>query len=280
MKVIKTADGIIQAVAEAHRSGLSVGFVPTMGALHQGHLSLVRAASETCGLVVVSIFVNPTQFNDPEDLRRYPRDLEGDLRLLEKERTDLVFAPDVKEIYPEPDTRIFDLHPLDQVMEGRFRPGHFNGVAQVVSRLFELVNPDVAFFGRKDFQQLTIIRRLVGILGLKVRIVGCPIIRESDGLAMSSRNQLLSREERAAAPHISQVLREATELTGKMKPEELVTWVTTAVNKHPLLQVEYFEIVDDELLMPVTDWEQKVNKVGCIAVHLGKVRLIDNMVFA
>jgi len=279
MEVIETAAGLRLHIEKARKSGVKVGFVPTMGALHEGHLSLVRAASDENGLVVVSIFVNPTQFNDPEDLRRYPRNLEGDLGMLNKVKTDLVFAPSVDEMYPEPDTRVFDLHPLDQVMEGKFRSGHFNGVVQVVSRLFDIVRPDKAYFGMKDFQQLTIIRKMVKMLDMKIQIVGCPIIREADGLAMSSRNQLLLAEERKVAPEISRVLREASGLTHSMEPGQLQEWVIKEINKQPLLKVEYFEIVDDETLMPINDWNSPLNKVACIAVHLGKVRLIDNMVF-
>ena len=259
------------------QEGLSIGFVPTMGALHAGHLSLVEKAGQQSGFVVVSIFVNPTQFNDKSDLERYPRDLQKDVNLLEPTSCQLIFAPEADEIYPEPDTRQFNFGNLELVMEGKFRPGHFNGVAQVVSRLFEIVQPDKAFFGLKDFQQLAIINEMVRKLDLPVEIVPCPIIRERDGLAMSSRNMLLSTEQRQNAVHISATLFEATNKTGELNVEELTNWVINRINENEYLNTEYFEIVDSMTLQPIKSWNDPCLKVGCIAVQCGKIRLIDNV---
>jgi len=203
MQVVKHINDLQSILNDKRAEGLSIGFVPTMGALHEGHLSLVQIAGHQTNFVLVSIFVNPTQFNDKNDLLRYPRNLQNDIKLLQETDCQLVFAPEVDEIYPEPDTRIFDFGALEHVMEGKFRPGHFNGVAQVVSRLFDIVQPDKAFFGQKDFQQLAIIQEMVRKLNLQVKIVPCPIVRERDGLAMSSRNMLLSPEQRQARAHIS-----------------------------------------------------------------------------
>jgi len=278
MKLVKT-------IAELHNelqkrpSGASVGFVPTMGALHQGHLSLVTQAVAENPMVVVSIFVNPNQFNDPKDLERYPRNLEADLKLLEPTGCQIIFAPNVKEVYPKPDTRKFNFGKLEEVMEGKFRPGHFNGVAQVVSRLFDMVKPDKAYFGLKDFQQLAIIKSMVKQLNLAVEIVPCAIVREESGLAMSSRNELLSVEERKNAAVISKTLFRAKELKAQKSVEELVEWVTNEINNNPFLDVEYAEIVDDEGLQPVKSWDEPTTKIACVAVFCGKVRLIDNIVF-
>lgn len=259
----------------------TVGFVPTMGALHEGHLSLVRAAREACGTVVVSIFVNPTQFNDPKDLQNYPRTEEADLKLLEAAGVDYVFAPSVAEVYPEPDTRVFDFGGLDKVMEGTQRPGHFNGVGQVVSRLFEVVKPDKAFFGEKDFQQLTIIRNMVAQLGLPVEIVGCPIIRDTDGLARSSRNTLLTPAHRAAAPHIYEVLSDAaSSLRGTVSVAEAKRAIAERIDAEPLLKTEYVEIADAATLQPAEEWRSAVGDLRCfVAVQAGAVRLIDNVAF-
>ena len=256
-----------------------VGFVPTMGALHDGHLSLVEQAVAETDKVVVSIFVNPTQFNNSKDLERYPRTLDADLKLLEKTGCDIVFAPRVNEIYPEPDNRKFDFGTLETEMEGKHRPGHFNGVAQVVSRLFEIVKPSKAYFGLKDFQQLAIIKNMVMQLNLPVEIVSCPIVREESGLAMSSRNELLSAEERKNAAVISEILFEAKELTGEKSVNELKNWIVETINKNKYLSVEYVDIVDDVQLQPIKNWSEKAIKVCCVAVFCGKVRLIDNIVF-
>jgi len=279
MEVVKTVSELRKAIESQHKNNASIGFVPTMGALHQGHLSLVEKAGRESDFVVVSIFVNPTQFNNKADLERYPRDLELDLKLLEHSDCKLVFAPDVEEMYPEPDTRKFDFGSLETVMEGEFRPGHFNGVAQVVSKFFDMVTPDKAFFGLKDFQQLAIINKMTIMLNYPIEIVPCPIIRETDGLAMSSRNMLLSSEQRENATLISQTLFEAVRLAKSKTVEEVKKWVVETIDKNEFLETEYFEIVDDTELATVDSWEAKVNKIGCIAVHCGKVRLIDNVTF-
>ncbi len=264
---------------ESFGSFVTVGFVPTMGALHEGHLSLVKQAVSETNIVVVSIFVNPTQFNDPKDLERYPRTLDADLQLLEKTGCQIVFAPGVNEIYPEPDNRKFNFGELESVMEGLHRPGHFNGVAQVVSKLFEIVKPEKAYFGLKDFQQLTIIKNMVAQLNLPVQIVPCPIIREESGLAMSSRNELLSAEERKNAAVISETLFKSKELATQKSVNDLKNWIFETINKNKYLTVEYVDIVDDIQLQSVKNWNENVVKVCCVAVFCGKVRLIDNIVF-
>ncbi len=279
MQVVKYINDLRTLLDNKRKDGLSIGFVPTMGALHEGHLSLVEMAGQQTGFVVVSIFVNPNQFNDKGDLERYPRDLQKDMDLLTASACQLIFAPDPDEIYPEPDTRQFNFGILEQVMEGKFRPGHFNGVAQVVSRLFEIVKPDKAFFGQKDFQQLAIINDMVRKLELPVELVSCPIIRESDGLAMSSRNLLLSLEQRRNAAWISATLSEAANKAGQLTVEELCHWVINRINKNEYLNTEYFEIVNGITLQPVNSWDDPCVKVGCIAVHCGKIRLIDNIEF-
>ena len=256
-----------------------IGFVPTMGALHAGHISLVEKAVSETQIVIVSIFVNPTQFNDKSDLEKYPRNLEADLKLLEKTGCQIVFVPKTKEIYPEPDTRKFDFGDLETVMEGKHRPGHFNGVAQVVSKLFDIVQPGKAYFGLKDFQQLTIIKEMVSQLNLPVEIVPCPIVREKSGLAMSSRNELLNAAQRKNAAVISETLFKANELKKQKSVSELENWITDTINKNTYLNVEYVEIVDDRWLQPVKSWDKKGGKVCCVAVFCGKVRLIDNFVF-
>ncbi len=260
-------------------SSATIGFVPTMGALHEGHLSLVKQAVAETGIVVVSVFVNPTQFNDPKDLERYPRTLDADLQLLEKTGCHIVFAPGVNEIYPEPDKRKFNFGVLETVMEGKHRPGHFNGVAQVVSKLFEIVKPNKAYFGLKDFQQLAIIKNMVAQLNLPVEVVPCAIVREKSGLAMSSRNELLSADERKNAALISETLFNAKELAAEKSVNELITWITESINKNKYLTVEYVDIVDDIQLQAVKSWDEKTVKVCCVAVFCGKVRLIDNIVF-
>jgi len=279
MQVVKHIIELQAILNDKREKGLSIGFVPTMGALHQGHLSLVEKAGQETGFVAVSIFVNPTQFNDKGDLERYPRDLQKDVDFLSTTPCQLVFAPELEEIYPEPDNRQFNFGAIEQVMEGKFRPGHFNGVAQVVSRLFEIVQPDKAFFGHKDFQQLAIIKEMVRKMNLPVEIVSCPIIREADGLAMSSRNMLLSPEQRRNAVHISATLFEVANKTGEFTVEETCRGVINRINENELLNTEYFEIVDSLTLMPVKNWNDHGIKVGCIAVHCGKIRLIDNIKF-
>nr|WP_319572874.1 pantoate--beta-alanine ligase [uncultured Draconibacterium sp.] len=278
MKLVSTIQEL-QTEIQRLAGGKTVGFVPTMGALHQGHISLVKQAVSETPVVVVSIFVNPTQFNDPNDLEHYPRTLENDMKLLEPTGCSIVFAPSAKEVYPEPDKRKFNFGKLEEIMEGKHRPGHFNGVAQVVSRLFDIVKPTKAYFGLKDFQQLAIVKNMVKQLQLPVEIVPCAIIREESGLAMSSRNELLTEEQRKNAAVISETLFKAKELKGQKSVQEIADWVTKTINKNPFLDVEYFEIVDDEQLQPVNNWDEKSIKVGCVAVFCGKIRLIDNIVF-
>jgi pantoate--beta-alanine ligase len=280
MKAVNTARQLKDAIRSLNKAKGKTGFVPTMGALHQGHLSLVRLCRSQNELTVVSIFVNPTQFNDKNDLKNYPRMPEMDIALLEEAGCDVVFLPDEKEIYPEPDTRVFDFGGLDTVMEGKFRPGHFNGVAQVVTRLFQLVEPQRAYFGLKDFQQLAILRKVVKDCGLPIELVACPIVREADGLAMSSRNMLLTPEQRSHVPLISKTLFMAKEMTGNRSPDETRQFVSGRINQDPLLQTEYFEIVNDSTLQPVKSWGEAGGKIGCLAVKVGTIRLIDNIVFS
>lgn len=276
MKVIYTVADLRSALA-THK-GEQIGFVPTMGALHAGHLSLVERARKECGVVVVSIFVNPTQFNDKGDLAAYPRTLPADLELLSPIGPDYVFAPSVEEVYPTPDTREFDFGMVDKVMEGASRPGHFNGVGQVVSKLFDFVEPHKAYFGEKDFQQIAVIKELVRQMGSPVEIVECPIVRDADGLALSSRNTLLDEAHRAAAPHIYATLLKAVERKAEFaSPAEMVAWVEEEINKNPLLKCIYFEVVDALSMQSVAEWTNDCNTQGCIAVQCGSVRLIDNI---
>jgi pantoate--beta-alanine ligase len=258
------------------------GFVPTMGALHEGHLSLVEAAVKSSRMAAVSIFVNPTQFNDPDDLLKYPRTLEADLQMLSGllRENDFVFTPTVEEIYPEPDTRVFDFGDIERVMEGLHRPGHFNGVAQVVSRLFEIIRPSAAFFGQKDYQQLTIIRELARRDFPKTEIVACPIVREKDGLAMSSRNKRLLLRHRERAGEIYRTLIAAAAMASDYETAEIKEFVADRINMIPDFRLEYFEIVQDVTLTPVrAAIEMSPDKTyyGCIALFAGDVRLIDNI---
>ncbi len=278
MLLVKTIKELQNILTDSGESG-TIGFVPTMGALHSGHISLVKRAVLENQTVVVSVFVNPTQFNDSADLEKYPRTLEPDLKLLKTTGCNIVFAPNAEEVYPEPDNRKFDFGILETVMEGKHRPGHFNGVAQVVSKLFDMVKPDKAYFGLKDFQQLAIIKMMVKQLGLPVEIVSCPTVREESGLAMSSRNERLTKEQRKNATHIFEILTKAKEQKGQKSVEELTSWVVETINKNPFLNVEYFEIVDDEQLQPIRNWSEKNSKIGCVAAFCGDVRLIDNIVF-
>jgi len=248
-----------------------------MGALHAGHRSLVERARRENRTVVVSVFVNPTQFNDKNDLKHYPRTPEADERLLAEAGADFVLMPPVEEIYPEPDTRVFDFGQVDKVMEGATRPGHFNGVAQVVSRLFDIVRPARAYFGEKDFQQIAVIRAMVRQLALPVEIVECPIVRGEDGLALSSRNTLLDAAHRAAAPHIYATLRAAAERSHAMTPAELKAWVVAEVERNPLLKVIYYQSVDALTMQEVAAWSDAGRIQGCIAVQAGAIRLIDNI---
>ena len=275
METITNSEELRRALGSRDRSG--IGFVPTMGALHAGHRSLVERARRECATVVVSVFVNPTQFNDKTDLKNYPRTPEADLRLLEEVGADYVFMPSVEEVYPEPDTRTFDFGMIDKVMEGATRPGHFNGVAQVVSRLFDLVKPAKAYFGEKDFQQIAVIREMVRQLRIPVEIIPCPIVRGEDGLALSSRNTLLDTDHRAAAPYIYKVLKAAVEKSHQTTPDQLAAWVTAQVESNPLLKVIYFQVVDAATMQQVRTWEESPVIQGCIAVQAGDIRLIDNI---
>ena len=280
MQIVNTTNTLKSLWEEERKKGKSIGFVPTMGALHPGHIELVKRSVAENDISIVSVFVNPTQFNDPNDLIKYPRTLETDCALLGKVGNDYVFAPSVEEIYPEPDTRQFDFGKLESVMEGRFRPGHFNGVAQVVSRLFDIVQPDRAYFGEKDFQQLAIVRDLVRQLNLNLEIIACPIVREPDGLAMSSRNTRLNEMQRKEAVVISQTLFKSKELKSQYSVEQLKTWVTQTIDSNSELKTEYFDIVDGFTLQSIKNWEDTSYPVGCIAVFAGDVRLIDNITYS
>lgn len=277
MKIIHTIKELQAEVLECKTRGNAVGFVPTMGALHAGHVSLVTCSVKENAVTVVSVFVNPTQFNDKEDLQKYPRTLEADCKLLEPVGVDFVFAPSVEEMYPAPDTRSFNYSPLDTVMEGAFRPGHFNGVCQIVSKLFDAVKPDRAYFGEKDFQQLAIIREMVRRMNYEIEVVGCPIVREEDGLALSSRNMHLSVSERENALKISQTLFKSSTFALSHTVCETQKFVEQSIADAPGLNLEYFSIVDGNTLQAVERWDDSDYIVGCITVFCGDVRLIDNI---
>lgn len=277
MKVIHTIKELQAELTALKNEGKKVGLVPTMGALHAGHASLVKRSVKENEVTVVSVFVNPTQFNDKNDLLKYPRTLEADCDLLASCGTSFVFAPSVEEMYPQPDSRQFSYAPLDTVMEGAFRPGHFNGVCQIVSKLFDAVKPHRAYFGEKDFQQLAIIREMVRQMKLDLEIVGCPIVREEDGLALSSRNARLSEAERENALNISQTLFKSRTFAATHLVGETQKMVEDAIAAAPGLRLEYFEIVDGNTLQPVENWDDTAYVVGCITVFCGEVRLIDNI---
>ncbi len=279
MKVFQKNAELQNELFSVRKEGKMVGLVPTMGALHAGHASLVERSVKENDITVVSVFLNPTQFDNPADLKRYPRSLDADCRLLESIGADYVFAPTVGDMYPEPDNRHFEFPPVTTVMEGAHRPGHFNGVCQVVSRLFYIVRPDKAYFGEKDWQQIAVVKALVKYLGLGVEIVDCPIIREKDGLAMSSRNNLLSQDERALAPKIYEALNSSLEYAKKHTVEETVEKVVSDLNSNEGLRVEYFSIVDGETLQEIKSWDDCQHVVGCITVYCGKtpIRLIDHI---
>lgn len=277
MQVINTIAQLQDILVSERAKGMSIGLVPTMGALHEGHASLVRRSVSENDITVVSIFLNPTQFNDPKDLERYPRTLESDCAILEECGAQIAFAPSVGEIYPEPDTRQFSYPPTDSVMEGARRPGHFNGVCQIVSKLFMITDPDRAYFGEKDYQQIAVIRRMVEDLKFRVDIIPCPVIREADGLAMSSRNTLLAPDEKAIAPNIYRILQESKGLG--LTVSETREWVVSNINEIPGLEVEYYSIVDGDTLADIEDWSGSDSVVGCITVYCGKtpIRLIDHI---
>lgn len=277
MKIVSSIKDLKNFLALEREKGKKVGLVPTMGALHAGHISLVKRCVAENDICVVSDFVNPTQFNDKHDLETYPRTLDADCALLEPVGCDYVFAPSVAEMYPEPDTRVFNLGPVAEVMEGPRRPGHFNGVAQVVSKLFYIVEPDNAYFGEKDFQQIAVIREMVRQLNLPVHIVDCPIQREADGLALSSRNTRLTPEQRQKAPVIARTLKESTTFVPAKSVQEVIDYVVNTINQVPEMEVEYFEIVDGNTMQPIQNWFDTTYPVGCITVYCGEVRLIDNI---
>jgi len=278
MEIVRTIAQLRQKVAEAKSRGHIVGLVPTMGALHAGHLSLIDIARKQCGFVVVSDFVNPTQFNNPEDLRTYPRTEDADCAKMLDAGVDIAFIPSVEEMYPEPDTRVFDLGPVAEVMEGPMRPGHFNGVAQIVSKLFDIVKPDNAYFGEKDFQQIAVIRRMVELEGFNINIVSCPILREPDGLAMSSRNVRLDDKHRAIAPTIHRVLADSLDYARNHTVCQTERFVVDSINAVDGMDTEYYNIVDAVTMQPADpDALPDGSMVGCVTVYCGGVRLIDNI---
>ena len=278
MKIIQLKKDLLSEIDLLKTAGKKIGFIPTMGALHAGHIALVSQSVTQNDITIVSIFVNPTQFNNKTDLDKYPRSLEKDAELLRQAGCNLIFAPKADEIYNEDELDgcfTFDFAGLDKVMEGKFRPGHFNGVVQIVSKLFKLVQPDKAYFGEKDFQQLAIIQHMVKMLGFEVEIIDCPIVREESGLAMSSRNERLTLDQRKKAVEISKVLFESRNFAAQLSPLELTKWVIDKINEVPELEVEYYEIVNSSTLQTINAWTEPA--VGCIAVFCGEVRLIDNV---
>ena len=279
MKVFQKIVELQNELFRVRKEGKVIGLVPTMGALHEGHASLVERSVKDNDITVVSVFVNPTQFNDKNDLKNYPRTLEADCKLLESVGADYVFAPTVEDMYPVPDTRHFEYPPVSTVMEGAHRPGHFNGVCQVVSRLFYIVRPNKAYFGEKDWQQIAVIKAMVKALGLGVNIVECPIVRDADGLAKSSRNTLLSPDERAIAPKIYEALKASLDYAKKHTLDETKEKVISDINSQEGLNVEYYAIVDGNTLQDVSSWEDSPYIVGCITVYCGKtpIRLIDHI---
>lgn len=279
MKVIATIAQLKDELATIRQDGKNIGFVPTMGALHNGHASLVMRSVKENDITIVSVFLNPTQFNDKKDLENYPRTFDADCDLLESKGADIVFAPTVAEMYPEPDTRHFSYPPTDSVMEGAHRPGHFNGVCQIVSKLFTAVKPDRAYFGEKDFQQIAVIKRMVQDLKFNIDIVPCPVIREESGLAMSSRNTLLSSDERVLAANIYRILKESVSMKDKHSVDEIQKFVIETLNSFEGLNVEYYNIVDGETLADINDWNEAPHIVGCITVFCGSkpIRLIDHV---
>ena len=292
MKVFQKIVDLQNALFDERKQQRSIGMVPTMGALHEGHASLVRRSIQENDVTVVSVFVNPTQFNDKNDLKNYPRTLDADCQLLEKTLEEVienlksenrkslyVLAPSVEEMYPTPDTRQFEYPPVSTVMEGAHRPGHFNGVCQVVSRLFYIVKPDRSYFGEKDWQQIAVVKAMVRQLGIKVQIVECDIVRDEDGLAKSSRNTLLAADERAIAPNIYKALKASVTYAKKHTVKETHDKVVADINAVDGLDVEYFSIVDGNTLQDVENWEDTPYVVGCITVYCGKtpIRLIDHI---
>ena len=280
MKIVRTVNELKKLADLARNDGKSIGLVPTMGALHAGHLSLIERARRENDVVFVSVFVNPTQFNNPNDLKTYPRTEEADCTMLTKAGVDYAFIPTAEEIYPEPDTRQFDLGPVAQVMEGAMRPGHFNGVAQIVSKLFEWTHPTRAYFGEKDFQQIAVIRRMAVLCGFDdIDIVACEIVRENDGLALSSRNVRLTEENRKIAPEIHRALCDSIDYASGHSVSETISYVTDRLNAFDCLEVEYYSIVDPLTMQAIDNWRQDKDATGCITVYCGDVRLIDNITY-
>ena len=288
MKIFEKIHDLNICLGSINKENSIIGFIPTMGALHKGHLSLIEKAKSENDIVVCSIFVNPSQFNNKKDLENYPRSITNDIKLLNEANCDILFMPSISEIYPEsksqgtnnkPELNIFDFGMLDKVMEGKYRPGHFKGVADVVSKLFNIVKPRNAYFGQKDFQQLVIVKRLAEQLNFPVNIIGCPTVREADGLAMSSRNINLSPEERKDAVLISKTLFKVKGLSKQCSIDEVKRWAEKEMSTNKLMRLEYFEIVDPETLLPIGDWKGTGQNQALMAVFLGKVRLIDNIIF-
>ncbi len=279
MKIFTTIAELRRQLDSDRQAGKRIGLVPTMGALHNGHLALVKTSVAHNDVTVVSIFVNPTQFNDKNDLRLYPRTLDKDCELLESVKCNYVFAPEVEEMYPTEDTRVFHLGSVAEVMEGKYRPGHFNGVAQIVSKLFDIVNPDNAYFGEKDFQQIAVIRTMAAQLGFNFNIEAVPIVREDDGLALSSRNVRLSESQRRNAPKIAETLFKSRTFAAEHSVKETIDYVVNTLNALPEMEVEYYEIVDGNTLQAVNDWNESDYIVGCVTVYNGEVRLIDNIAY-
>lgn len=277
MKIVRKISELKQLLEKEREGNKTIGLVPTMGALHAGHMSLVHKCVKENDVCVVSIFVNPTQFNDKSDLNTYPRTPDQDYALLEPAGCKYIFTPDEEEMYPEPDTRIFDFGQIAEVMEGKFRPGHFNGVAQIVSKLFDIVEPNSAYFGEKDFQQVAVIRKMVELLNQPVKIIACPILREKDGLALSSRNTRLTPEHRQKAPLIARSLKESTNFAAGRSVQETIEFVVNSINAESDMDVEYYEIVDSNSLESIKNWTDSDAPIGCITVYCGKVRLIDNI---
>lgn len=278
MKTISTIIQLKSLITQLKSANKTIGFVPTMGALHAGHISLIKQCAAENDVCIISIFVNPTQFNNQTDLARYPRNIGKDTELVSTYGCDYVFAPTPEEMYSDEEmanTFEFDFGGMDKLMEGKFRPGHFNGVVQIVSKLFSLIEPDRAYFGKKDFQQLAIIHRMVELMNFKVHIVDCNIVREESGLALSSRNERLTIEQHKNAAKISEILFESRNFVGQKTPAELTRWVIDEINKVPSLEVEYFDIADRKTLINICEWQDE--SIGCIAVFCGEVRLIDNI---
>jgi len=273
MNVITTVKELTAVVSEMKGAGKSIGLVPTMGALHEGHLSLIKKARQENEVVFVSIFVNPVQFNNPDDLRKYPRTLDADVAFI-GEYADYAFAPSVEEVFPTEPTEVYHYGPVEEVMEGAYRPGHFNGVGVIVRRLLDWVQPDKAYFGEKDYQQIAVIRELVRQCGITSEIVACPIVREESGLAMSSRNRLLSDEQRAVSANIHRILVESQKLTDLT---EIQNFVETEIAKYPEFKLDYFQIADDRTLQPISSMDDASGVMGFITVYVGEVRLIDNI---